>query len=707
MEDSINHQDVSHTEYATIEGSQVTEMIPITCTNINGNTHIATLTSGTSENATGEMDSSEWATIATDNNTLISFRSLPIHLDQLDAQTQLAIRQNLSEDPNNVGQTIMTYDPVNTVPVVTNSLDMIGQKTIVGSDLVTPSTPLENEMSLSHGTVLLLQDDKHTDGILPHVSVVNQVNMGDYSTNTTNLPPPPCSLVFCRVSATISTDVIERIPNYESLIWMEIQTEPEVQMEMSEQHRCTIYGSLDIIIKLNNKLQSLLNGEGGKCFVQKEPEPVKMMCDTQAQCDLLVPHISSRGRQVHQPSRYTGFYKDPVSDIDIDSDEFMESKERRKPRRKLTKPVKLQVLLKDTKNNNDTASDQNKVAEFTNKAYKYSCTICSFKTVRPSHYKKHQRIHESRSVELFKCKKCTFVTIRLSHLNRHELQHSTTVYHCDSCNYSTNQQFYLSRHKRYKHPATKNVFSCTTCNFQTNLRSSYTRHQKIHAAPVTKKMFQCQSCTYKTDVSARYQRHLKHVHGDARPYLCDHCGKAFKRTDTLKAHKVTHLARKDRVLPFTCEICSKGFRSKAHLKEHEISHKQERPYLCHLCGSSFKTQSVQKKHIATIHLNPRSYTCHLCNKQFNTCFTMRRHKKIHDVVKQETEQVLTLSECKSGSLVVPDQTGQPEQPLVQDVIGVSMEETFDQSGDGLRQSFSMPSNEATTALFYLSENLPI
>ncbi len=46
--------------------------------------------------------------------------------------------------------------------------------------------------------------------------------------------------------------------------------------------------------------------------------------------------------------------------------------------------------------------------------------------------------------------------------------------------------------------------------------------------------------------------------------------------------------------------------------------------------------------------------------------------------------------------------------LVQDVMGTSMEESYDQSGDGLRQAYSvMPNNETTTALLYLTGNLQL
>ena len=54
---------------------------------------------------------------------------------------------------------------------------------------------------------------------------------------------------------------------------------------------------------------------------------------------------------------------------------------------------------------------------------------------------------------------------------------------------------------------------------------------------------------------------MNNVHMDRRPYLCDHCGKAFKRRDALKQHRLVHEDVNTRIYPFTCHICMKGFRS--------------------------------------------------------------------------------------------------------------------------------------------------
>ena len=67
-----------------------------------------------------------------------------------------------------------------------------------------------------------------------------------------------------------------------------------------------------------------------------------------------------------------------------------------------------------------------------------------------------------------------------------------------------------------------------------------------------------------------------------------------------------------------------------HLKDHMTIHSNIRAYLCEICGASFKTSSVQRKHVQTVHNNPRRFPCHKCDKRFNTKYSLRRHLATHD-----------------------------------------------------------------------------
>nr|CAD7409305.1 unnamed protein product [Timema poppensis] len=221
--------------------------------------------------------------------------------------------------------------------------------------------------------------------------------------------------------------------------------------------------------------------------------------------------------------------------------------------------------------------------------YKYFCPNCSFKTKRESHYKRHQKLHKQIS-QVFSCDICNFTCIRQGVLRRHKMTHNAVDFACDKCNYRTDHYKYLLKHKRLKH-------------------------------------WNNNKCSYKAIRKEHFMRHVNNVHNDKRPYLCDHCGKSFKRSDALKHHTFTTHG----LSAYQCQVCSKIFRTQAQLNTHLAVHSNIRAFLCEVCGSSFKTRAAQYKHVLHIHKNPKAYSCTQCSRKFNTNYALRRHTKQHSL----------------------------------------------------------------------------
>ena len=207
--------------------------------------------------------------------------------------------------------------------------------------------------------------------------------------------------------------------------------------------------------------------------------------------------------------------------------------------------------------------------------FKFFCNKCSFKTIRSSHYDKHMQYH-NEDLPLLKCTKCDFKTIRRSHLTKHQMIHSKVSYECPVCKYKTDDRMLLTRHYKAKHkPETTkhckelSVFSCPHCSYKTLRLYLYNRHLKCHSSvsessETLTHTYQCDVCPYKTQRKEHYCRHKSNVHEKKRPHLCDLCGKAFKRKDALKQHKVLHADKSTRIYPYKCPDpqCKKAFSSR-------------------------------------------------------------------------------------------------------------------------------------------------
>ncbi len=109
------------------------------------------------------------------------------------------------------------------------------------------------------------------------------------------------------------------------------------------------------------------------------------------------------------------------------------------------------------------------------------------------------------------------------------------------------------------------------------------------------------------------------------------------------------LSRNER--PFVCNLCGHAFSQKNNLNMHLRIHSGERPYQCHLCGKTFRTQgnsySILRKTCimlyllinATVFLIPasldkhnrthtgeRPFSCDVCEQRFTEKGALVRHK---------------------------------------------------------------------------------
>ncbi|XP_025096613.1 zinc finger protein 286A-like isoform X2 [Pomacea canaliculata] len=604
--------------------------------------------------------------------------------------------------------------------------------------------------------------------------------------------------IFTRVCAKLNAAVMNIVPESQDVLLEQLGTEENVQLGIDDQRCFTLEASLSTVVRVHNRLKDLLNlpqytrlqfsTEQVTALSTSQPQQ-KKTSDKSTSCRLLIPFVSSKGRQIKVPANLPGVLNSRdafASDDEAENDIKMPKRKRKGKPRKMAKSNEEEDILSSKteknevgesrflKNSNedihageiefenrmddikDSSSSLSVIRKSRRKKheskatqqrriyegripFKFFCKTCSFKSKRESHYLKHLKCHDMPGTELHQCEECSFTTIRLSHLRRHELLHKKSLVRCDYCDYVTDSRQQLQKHAKMKHPngnasspsQQHQLYKCNVCGLTSGSQKYFTRHVLKHAqessnGPVAgHDAFKCTQCTRTFQQRVHYERHCRDVHGpEVRPHLCDVCGKAFKRTDALQQHKVVHMSQDTRTYHFHCPQCNKGCRSQAHLKEHLTKHASDRPFLCQYCGSAFKTQSVQRKHILSLHLKPGAFSCDICGKKFNTGYGLQRHSRTHetdiekfpaaintvssdnlvDLAMTETEQ---LGQDDSDAVAAADDAAevlQTQQPaLVQDVMTAGMEEALEQEEE--LQAQYIQSTETASALFYLTGSL--
>ena len=98
---------------------------------------------------------------------------------------------------------------------------------------------------------------------------------------------------------------------------------------------------------------------------------------------------------------------------------------------------------------------------------------------------------------------------------------------------------------------------------------------------------------------------------------CGHCEKVYYNKKNLLIHIMElHEGR----LLFKCSICDKTYEKWSSLDIHEATHRVDKPYLCDLCGKSFKHSNNLRGH-KRIHLDEtikKRHVCEICGNAFRS-----------------------------------------------------------------------------------------
>ncbi|XP_069132910.1 zinc finger protein 37-like isoform X6 [Argopecten irradians] len=137
-------------------------------------------------------------------------------------------------------------------------------------------------------------------------------------------------------------------------------------------------------------------------------------------------------------------------------------------------------------------------------------------------------------------------------------------------------------------------YPCSACQKICKSPEDLIQHQTIHQQPVIVCRI-CEILPFATQENLK--DHLLQHHGQEFTHFCFECGKGFKSDAGIKDHqKVYHVTSLECPV---CEVCGKSFALRNRLVVHMRSHSHQRPFICPHCGKAYKHKHGLKTHIQT------------------------------------------------------------------------------------------------------------
>ena len=209
----------------------------------------------------------------------------------------------------------------------------------------------------------------------------------------------------------------------------------------------------------------------------------------------------------------------------------------------------------------------------------------------------------------------------------HELEEDSS--RCSHCHKKFANKKSCREHEVSVHEDLSNVefyFKCDFCPKMFSNKSVRDNHLTSHTG---ERKYQCQFCPQRFKTTGNLTAHLASCHetedtGVEKKFKCQYCPKTFRFPAQISQHERSHTKEK----PFTCKVCNKGFTVKCNLKQHMETHKSlsDRSYKCDQCDHRATSLPLLKLHRNT-HTGERPFVCELCGESYKRPSNLRRHKK--------------------------------------------------------------------------------